>query len=181
MKFSFVPILMVFAINFDSFCQIPGYREDTSVPTFDLNFLILKSSVNSKKEFKFLNTAMIDFLKEFPDPDKNEDYYFEIGEEMARLISYEENNLYFLKGKLSDFQFKDDKFSIGNGESFIKVGDHYSLVEKIFPSFINSIDYQESENSRWIIITLSNGEIVLDDGLIIFFDLATGKITEIRL
>jgi hypothetical protein len=100
---------------------------------------------------------------------------------MARLISYEENNLYFLKGKLSDFWLKDGKFSIGNGESFIKVGDHFSLVEKIFPSYMNSIDYLESENSRRIFITLSNGEILLDDGLSIFFDLATGKITEILL
>jgi hypothetical protein len=46
---------------------------------------------------------------------------------------------------------------------------------------MNSIDYQESENYRRIFITLSNGVIVLDDGLIIFFDLATGKITEILL
>ena len=181
MKFSLFPILMVFAITFDSFCQIPGYREDTSVPTFDLNFLTLKSSNKTQKEFKFFNTALPDFLKEFPDPDKNEDYYFEIAEEMARLISYQENNLYFLEGMLSDFQFKDGKFSVGNGESFIKVGDHYSLVEKIFPSFLNDIDYMEDENSRRIFITLSNGEIVLDDGLIIFFDLATGKIIEILL
>lgn len=181
MKFRLILIVVIFAISLDSFCQIPGYREDTSVPTFDLNFLTLKSSDKRQKEFKFFNTALTDFLKEFPDPDKNEDYYFEIDEEMARLISYEENNLFFLKGKLSDFQFKDDKFSIGNGESFIKVGDHYSIVEKIFPNFMNSIDYQESENSRRIFITLSNGAIVLDDGLIIFFDLATGKITEILL
>lgn len=181
MKFSLFPILMVFAINFDSFCQIPGYREDTSVPTFDLNFLTLKSSDKPHKEFKFFNTALPDILKEFPDPDKNEDYYFEIAEEMARLISYQENNLYFLEGMLSDFQFKDGKFSVGNGESFIKVGDHYSLVEKIFPSFLNDIDYLEDENYRRIFITLSNGEIVLDDGLIIFFDLATGKIIEILL
>ncbi len=180
MKFPIL-IIIVFAITFDSFCQIPGYREDTSVPTFDLNFLTLKSSNKPQKEFKFLNTALPEFLKEFPNPDKNEDYYFEIDEKMARLISYEGNNLYFLEGMLSDFQLKDGKFSIGNGKSFIKVGDHYSLIEKIFPSFLNDIDYLEDENSRRIFITLSNGEIVLDDGLIIFFDLTTGKITEILL
>lgn len=179
MKLPFITFLMVFVIAFDSFCQIPGYREDTSVPTFDLNFLILKSSNKSEKEFKFFETTLTDFLNEFPEPDKNEDYYFEIGEEMARLISYHENSLYFLDGELSDFKFNDGKFSIGNGESFIKVGDHFSLVEKFFPSFKNNIDYRENENSQRIFITLSNGEIVLDDGLVIFFDSTTEKITEI--
>jgi hypothetical protein len=77
MKFPIL-IIIVFAINFDSFCQIPGYREDTSVPTFDLNFLTLKSSDKPQKEFKFFNTAITDFLEVFPEPDKNEDYYFEI-------------------------------------------------------------------------------------------------------
>lgn len=181
MKFSIPLVLIVFAITFDSFCQIPGYREDTSVPTFDLNFLILKSSDKPEKEFRFFETALADFLEEFPDPDKNEDYYFEIGEEMARLISYDDNNLYFLDGELSDFKFNDGKFSIGNGVSFIKVGDHYSLLEKLFPSSENNIDYLENENFRRIFITLSNGEIVLDDGLLIFFDIATGVITKILL
>lgn len=98
---------------------------------------------------------------------------------MARLIAYKTSELYFLEGKLSDFRFQDSKFSIGNGKSFIKVGDHYSLVEKLFPSYMNEIDYLEEENSRRIFLPLSNGEIVLDDALIFFFDLASGKITEI--
>ncbi len=181
MKFSLFPILMVFAITFDSFCQIPGYREDTSVPTFDLNFLTLKSSNKPQKEFKFFNTALPDFLKEFPNPDKNEDYYFEIDEKMARLISYEGNNLYFLEGMLSDFQLKDGKFSIGNGESFIKVGDHYSLIEKIFPGYEIDIesDYLTKEKYGVIRITLSDKEIVFDDVMAIIYDVETGKITEI--
>lgn len=179
MKSPLFLIAMVFANTFDSFCQIPGYREDTSIPTFDLEFLILKSSNNLGKEFKFLDTSISDFLKEFPDPDKNEDFYFEIGEVMARLIAYEESELYFLEGKLSDFRFQDSNFSIGNGESFIKVGDHYSLVEKLFPSYRNEIDLLEEENSRRIYFPLSNGEIELDDALVIIFELETGQITEI--
>jgi len=58
-------------------------------------------------------------------------------EVMTRLISYDVSELYFLEGKLIDFRFQDSKFSIGNGESFIKVGDHYSEVEKIYPSYKN--------------------------------------------
>ncbi len=179
MKSSLLLVAMVFAITFDSLCQIQGFREDTPIPRFDLKFLTLKSSNNPGKEFKFLDTDMADFLKESSDPDKNEDFYFEIGGVMARLIAYEESELYFLEGKLSDFRFQDSKFSIGNGESFIKVGDHYSLVEKLFPSYVNEIDYLEEENSRRIFLPLSNGEIVLDNALIFFFDLASGKITEI--
>lgn len=181
MKFSIPLVLIVFAITFDSFCQIPGYREDTSIPTFDLNFLILRSSDKPEKEFEFLNTALADFLEEFPNPDKNEDYYYEIDEVMARLISYNTSELYFLENKLSDFRFQDSKFSIGNGESFIKVGDHYSLVEKLFPTYEIDIESNYISKNKYgvIRITPSNGEIVFDETLVIVFDLETGKITEI--
>lgn len=179
MKRLFFLLIISFATSFESIGQIQGYREDTSIPSFDLNFLILRSSDKPEKEFEFLNTALVDFLEEFPNPDKNEDYYYEIDEVMARLISYNTSELYFLENKLSDFRLQDSKFSIGNGESFIKVGDQYSLVEKLFPSFKYNIDYRENEKSQRIFITLSNGEIVLDDGLVIFFDSTTEKITEI--
>jgi hypothetical protein len=181
MKHFILVLVSLFAFTVESFCQIPGYREDTYIPTFDLNFLILKSSNNPDKEFEFLNTAMLDFLEDFPSPDKNEDYYFEFDEVMARLIVYGENDLFFLEGSLHGLQLKDPKFSIGNGEHFIKVGDHYSSVKYLFPSYENEIESDENENAQKIFIPLSNGEMVLDDGLLILFDLASGKITEILL
>jgi hypothetical protein len=122
---------------------------------------------------------MADFLEKFPNPDRNEDYYYEMDEVMARLISYDASELYFLEGKLTDFRFQDSKFSIGNGESFIKVGDHYSEVEKIYPSYKNQFDTLKRENNGRILVILSNNKIILDDGLGIFFDLTTGKITDI--
>lgn len=124
---------------------------------------------------------MADFLKEFPYPDKNEDYYYEMDEVMARLISYNTSELYFLEGKLSDFRFQDSKFSIGNGESFIKVGDHYLLVEKLFPTYEIDIDsnYIAKNKCGVIRITPSNGEIVFDETIVIIFNLENGKITEI--
>jgi hypothetical protein len=100
---------------------------------------------------------------------------------MARLIVYKTSEFYFLEGKLSGFRLQDSKFSIGNGKSFVKIGDHYSLVEKIFPSYKNEIDSHGVETSRRIFITLSNGEFVVDDALIILFDSATGKISEILI
>jgi hypothetical protein len=181
MKHPLLVLMFVFIAAFDSFCQIQGYREDTSIPSFDLNFLILRSSDKPEKEFEFLNTALADFLEQFPNPDKNEDYYYEMDEVMARLISFNASELYFLENKLSDFRFQDSKFSIGNGENFIKVGDHYSLVEKLFPTY--EIDIESnfiSKNKNGVIrITPSNGEIVFDETLVIVFDLETGKITEI--
>ena len=181
MKLPFFIIIMVFALVFDTFCQTPGYREDTSIPTFDLNFLILRSSDKPEKEFKFLNTDLTDFLEEFPNPDKNEDYYFEMSEDMSRLLTYQTSELYFLKGKLSGFRFQDSKFSIGNGENFIKVGEQYSLVEKLFPALKIEIesDYTTKNKYGVIRITPSNGEIVFDETLVIIFDLETGQITEI--
>jgi len=173
-------IVLFFSISFHSIGQIPGYREDTAFPTFDLNFLIIKSTQDSNKEFRFLKSDMADFLEKFPNPDRNEDYYYEMQEVMTRLISYDVPELYFLEGKLIDFRFQDSKFSIGNGESFIKVGDHYSEVEKIYPSYKNQFDTLKRENIGRIFIILSNKKIVLDDGLGVFFDLATGKITSIQ-
>jgi hypothetical protein len=166
-------------IAFDTFCQTPGYREDTSIPTFDINFLIIRSSEKPEKEFEFLKTSLADFLEEFPNPDKNEDYYYEMTEVMARLISYNTSELYFLKNKLSDFRFQDSKFSIGNGENFIKVGDHFSEIEKLYPKYKDQLDSLNAKNRGITFIILSNNKIVLDDGLAILFDLTTGKITEI--
>lgn len=170
---------LFFAISFHSFSQIQGYREDTAFPSFDLNFLIIKSTQDSDIEFKFLDTNLADFLEKFPKPDKNEDFYFEMQEVMARLISYDASEFYFLKNKLSDFRFQDSKFSIGNGESFIKVGDHFSEVAKIYPSYRNQFDTLKRENIGRILIIPSNNKIILDEGLGIFFDLTTGKITDI--
>ncbi len=179
MKVHLSIIVLVIAISFHSFSQIPGYREDTAFPTFDLNFLIIKSTQDSIKEFRFLNSDLADFLEKFPNPDKNEDFYFEMQEVMARLISYDDSELYFLKNKLTGFRFQDSKFSIGNGESFIKVGDHYSEVAKLYPSYRNQFDTLKRENSGRIFIIPSNNKIILDEGLGILFDLTTGKITDI--
>ncbi len=173
MKIRLVLIATLFAFTFESFTQVPGYREDTSIPTFDINFLTIRSSDQSKTEFKFLKTAKSDFLEAFPNPDKDEDFYFEIGEVMARLIAYETSEFYFLEGKLSGLRLQDSKFSIGNGKSFIKVGDHYSLVEKIFPS------YKKEFDKDFILIPISNGDIISDESISIVFDLATGKIIDI--
>jgi hypothetical protein len=172
-------IVLFFAITFHSFSQIPGYRVDTAFPSFDLNFLIIKSTQNSNEEFRFLKSDLTDFLEKFPNPDKNEDFYYEMQEVMARLISYGASELYFLEGKLTDFRFQDSKFSIGNGESFIKVGDHYSEVEKIYPSYKTQFDTLKRENIGRIFIIPSNNKIILDEGLAILFDLTTGKITDI--
>jgi hypothetical protein len=181
MKHPLLVLMLFFVVAFDSFCQIQGYREDTIIPTFDLNFLILKSSDKPEKKFEFLNTALADFLEKFPNPDKNEDYYYEMDEVMARLISYNTSELYFLKNKLSDFRFQDSKFSIGNGENFIKVGDHYLLVEKLFPTYEIDIDsnYITKNKCGVIRITSSNGEIVFDETIVIIFNLENGKITEL--
>jgi hypothetical protein len=181
MKRLFFLLIISFTTSFESIGQIQGYREDTSIPSFDLNFLILRSSDKPENQFEFLNTALADFLEEFPNPDKNEDYYYEMDEVMARLISYNTSELYFLENKLSDFRFQDSKFSIGNGESFIKVGDQYSLVKKLFPTYKVDIEsnYITKKKCGVIRITPSNGEIVFDETIVIIFDLETGKITEI--
>lgn len=179
MKFLTILFPLAFAISFSSLCQNPGYGEDTSPPSFDLNFLVITSSDTSKDEFKFLDTKMSALLKEFPSPDKNEDFYFEMDEVMARLIVYGESEFYFLENKLSDFRFQDARFSIGNGESFIKVGDHYSEVEKLYPSYKVQLESSIVENYGRIFITLSNGQILLDDALVIIFDPETKKINEI--
>jgi hypothetical protein len=104
-------------------------------------------------------------------------------EKMARLIVYERNEFYFLAGKLNGFRLQDSKFSIGNGESFSKVGDHYSLVEKIFPTFQISegIDYSSGKTYGLILIPISNQDIISDEPIAIVFDLETGKITEIHI
>lgn len=173
MKIRLILIAILFNFTFESFAQIPGYREDTSIPTFDVNFFTIRSSDQSKTEFKFLKTAKSEFLEAFPNPDKDEDFYFEIDEEMARLIVYKTSEFYFLSGKLYGFRLQDSKFSIGNGKSFIKVGDHYSLLEKIFPSYKIEVD------EDFILIPISNGDIISGDPIAVIFDLATGKIIRI--
>lgn len=180
MKIHLNIIVLFFAITFHSFSQIPGYREDTAFPSFDLNFLIIRSTEDSNKEFRFLKSDMADFLEKFPNPDRNEDYYYEMDEVMTRLISYDSSEFYFLKNKLTDFRFQDSKFSIGNGESFIKVGDHYSEVAKIYPSFRDQFDTLKRENIVMIFIIPSNNKIILDEGLAILFELTTGKITDMH-
>lgn len=181
MKFSISLVLIVFAITFDSFCQIPGYREETAFPSFDLNFLIIKSSKDSNKEFKLLDSDLADFLEMFPNPEKNEDYYYEMDEVMTQLITYNASEFYFLEDKLIDFSLQDSKFSIGNGETFIKVGDHFSQIGKLYPSYKDQLDSLNGKNYGITFIILSNKKIVLDDGLAILFDLITGKITKILL
>ncbi len=49
MKLPLILIALLYSITFHSFSQIPGYREDTAFPTFDLNFLIIKSSQEPSK------------------------------------------------------------------------------------------------------------------------------------
>lgn len=181
LKIYFLSVILLVALSIDSFGQILGYRQDTKFPTFNINFLVIRASDRPKKSFYFLDIEMSSFLTQFPNTDKNEDFYFEMSEEMAHLISYDECELYFLDGKLSDFRFLDPKFSIGNGEIFLKVGDHYSSVEKIFPIYNMRIEdeYQTKSPYGTIWIPLSNREIIFDEGLVIIFDAKSEKITEI--
>ncbi|WP_425636987.1 hypothetical protein ACPUEN_16440 [Algoriphagus yeomjeoni] len=184
MKNFSILIVLAFSVHSSTFGQVQGYNEDTSIPTFDINYLIIKSSESSDKEFSFLNTTISSFLEEFPNPDKNEDYYYEIGEKMARLITYRQNEFYFLNEKMDAFYLKDSKFSVGNGKDFIKIGDHHKAVAKLFPSYGLEIEtyYGTKEKYGIIRITTSEKGLVNDDedSIIILVELKSGIITEIH-
>ncbi|WP_192347149.1 hypothetical protein [Algoriphagus sp. Y33] len=183
MKHPLIFIVLIFFFHATSFCQVQGYNEDTSILTFDINNLIIKSSDSVHKEFSVLKTTLSAFLEEFPSPDKNEDYYYEIDEKMARLITYTNNEFYFLDAQLDAFHLKDSRFSIGNGKYFIKLGDHHTAVSKLFPPYELKIeiDYGTKEEYGVIRITTSEeGSVYEDeDSIIILVEVKSGIITEI--
>ncbi|MCE7055122.1 hypothetical protein LZF95_10585 [Algoriphagus sp. AGSA1] len=183
MKHPLIFIVLTFFFHTTSLCQVQAYNEDTSIPTFDINNLIIKSSDSVHKEFSFLKTTLSAFLEEFPSPDKNEDYYYEIDEKMARLITYANNEFYFLDAKLEAFHLKDSMFSIGNGKNFIKLGDHHTAVSRLFPPYELKIeiDYGTKEEYGVIRITTSEEGLVHEDedSIIMLVDVKSGIITEI--
>ncbi|WP_339866730.1 hypothetical protein [uncultured Algoriphagus sp.] len=183
-KYFLIFIALVFSFHSNSYGQIQGYNPNTFIPTFDTNYLIIKSIESIDKEFSFLKNTLSSFLEEFPNPDKNEDFYYEMDEKMARLITYGQNEFYFLGEKMDAFHLKDSKFSIGNGKDFIKIGDHHSSVSKLFPPYELEIrtDYETKEKYGVIRITTSDKGLVHDDedSIILLVDVKSGIITEIH-
>ncbi|RAI95269.1 hypothetical protein [Algoriphagus yeomjeoni] len=170
-------LVLVFSFHSTSYGQIQGYNPNTFIPTFDTNYIIIKSSESIDKEFSFLKNTLPSFLEEFPNPDKNEDFYYEMDEKMARPITYGQNEFYFLGEKMDAFHLKDSKFSIGNGKDFIKIGDHHSSVSKLFPPY----ELEIRTDYGIIIIPLSYHGIVVDEPISLIVDLKTGNITKINI
>lgn len=180
-KYFLIFIVLAFSFHSTSYGQIQGYNPNTFIPTFDTNYLVIRSI---DKEFSFLENTLSSFLEEFPNPDKNEDFYYEMDEKMARLITYRQNEFYFLNEKMDAVHLRDSKFSIGNGKDFIKIGDHHSSISKLFPSYELEIEteYETKEEYGVIRITTSNKGLVYEDedSIIILVDVKSGTITEIH-
>ena len=60
-KYFLIFIALVFSFHSNSYGQIQGYNPNTFIPTFDTNYLIIKSIESIDKEFSFLKNTLSSF------------------------------------------------------------------------------------------------------------------------
>ena len=134
------------------------------------SFVIKKGNSEGVK----LGDAAGSIVQKFGTPTLSEPYYYEIGQKMAKIIKYGENNFFEADGKFDGFTITSNLFLLGMNGNYIKVGDNFNKVKALFA---DAHKYQEG--NTFYIPLLYNGKPVEGTYLIIALQPQTYEIETI--
>ena len=110
-------------------------------------------------------------LESFGQPDKVEDFFFEMSNVNGNIFYYENGLKFYYPDYVDGFEINSNQYSVTNNN--IKVGDS---IENLKTFYQNSYNYALTNNKSGLVLLLN-----VDYYLAIIFDKETMKITNINL